>query len=320
MIGASQVLSGRRVLVRRGVRSLVASCRNPTAMRAFQMLGVTLGYESLRRQRLLVRFPGSAQRLRACITAMSPTTALWESRRYVGNRQAVEYAAYRIARRLGFRPRRYERFAGTAERILDEMPRLDGPGGVCIIGDPPVYPLAYHVLTTVAMRLAGRPIECAERALAALQAPNGDVAWSGRSYLQSWTLAAQVYHFGQVGDSMRASRSQLRLQRDYLRSGRLLLNPCDCLQDFYATRPTYTGLTALFLLLTPRSPAPVDPRPTVGGLSLDTPLYAVEAAAGGWRGIRRTAWSDDGRYAAGVVREQVLEGDRWRTTTPDLVP
>ena len=62
--------------------------------------------------------------------------------------------------------------------------RVKGAGGTCIIGDPPRFPLAYHVLTTSLLRLAGRPMACAEKALAALQAPNGDAAWSGRTYLQ----------------------------------------------------------------------------------------------------------------------------------------
>ncbi len=205
-----------------------------------------------------------------------------------------------------------------AERILDGMPRLDGPGGVCLIGDPPAYPLAYHVLTTVSMRLAGRPIECAERALAALQAPNGDVAWSGRSYLQSCTLAAQVYLFRRAGDPMRAARAQIHLERDYIGGGRLRLNPCDCLQDSYAQRPTYTGMTAFFLLLAGDG-EPGDPSPATGGLLLKTPLYVVESTPTTWRAIRLGGRPGDGRYVAGVVREQVLEGGAWRTTTPDLV-
>ena len=190
---------------------------------------------------------------------------------------------------------------------------------MCIIGDRPRFALAYHDLTTAAMRLAGRPVACAERAMAALQAPNGDGAWSGRSYLQSWTLAAQVYVFRRTGDPMRAARAQIRLERDYIGGGALRLNPCDCLQDHYAQRPTYTGLTAFFLLLAGEA-EPGDPAPATGGLPLTTPLYVVESTPTTWRAIRLGGGPGDGRSGGGVVREQVLEGSVWRTTTPDLTP
>ena len=158
------------------------------------------------------------------------------------------------------------------------MRRVAGSNGTCIIGDPPRFPIAYHVLTTALLRLAGRPMACAERAMAALQAPNGDIAWSGRSYLQSWTLSAEAYLFTRVDDPMRAGRAVTRLESDTYRIGgrHLRLNPCNCRQDPYAQRPVYEGLTAWWLSLAGNATAG-DPQPEIGGTSLDSTLYRVEA-------------------------------------------
>jgi hypothetical protein len=322
MLGATQVMSGRPALVRRGVASLLAACRHPNYHREFQILGVASGYLSLQRQRLLGRFRRSARSLRLCLARHGPSAYGWKERAsYFGNAQVVDYAAYRLIRRAGIKPVRWDRFRRHAERILDRMRRVHGSGGACIIGDPPRFPLAYHVLTTALLRLAGRPMACAERAMAALQAPNGDIAWSGRTYLQSWTLAASAYLFARTHDPLRVGRAVSRLQGPTYRIGgrHLRLNPCNCRQDAYAQRPAYEGLTAWWLSLA-GDVTPGAPQPAAGGISLDSSLYRVEATPGHWVASRLQGVTRDWRLTAGRVRQEDLTGSTWQVVTPDLGP
>jgi hypothetical protein len=320
MLGATQVMSGRPALVKRGLGSLLAACRHPNYHREFQVLGIASGYLALQRQHLQHRYAAAARKLRACLARYGPSAYGWKERTtYFGNAQVVDYAAYRLIRRAGIAPVRWDRFRHRAERILDTMRRVDGSGGTCIIGDPPRFPLAYHVLTTALLRLAGRPMACAERALAAIQAPNGDAAWSGRSYLQSWTLAAQAYLFARTHDPMRAARAVTRLQSDTYRIGErhLRLNPCNCRQDAYAQRPAYEGLTAWWLSLAGNVTVG-DAKPAAGGVSLDSSLYRVEASADRWVASRLQGVASDWRLTGGRVREEDRAGAIWRVVTPDL--
>jgi len=322
MLGAAQIMSGRTVLVRRGLRSLVASCRHPNYHREFQVLGVASGYLSLQQQGLQRVYPATARTIRKCLARAAPTAYGWKERTaYFGNAQVVDYAAYRMIRRAGIHPRAWDRFRGRAERILDGMRRIDGDGGTCVIGDPPRFPLAYHVLTTALLRLAGRPLPCAERALAALQAPNGDVGWSGRTYLQSWTLAASAYLFARTGDGMRTGRAMGRLTGAPYRAGtaRFHLNPCNCRQDAYAQRPAYAGLTAWWLSMAGSRRAGA-PQPEAGGTSLTTPLYRVTATPGHWTAVRLTGVTADWRLTPGVVREETFAGGTWQVVSRDLAP
>ncbi len=320
MLGATQIASGRPALVKRGLGSLLAACRHPNYHREFQILGVAGGYLSLQQQHLQHRYAATARKLRVCLARHQPTAYGWKERTtYFGNAQVVDYAAYRLIRRAGIKPVKWDRFRRRAEHLLDTMRRVKGSGGTCIIGDPPRFPLAYHVLTTSLLRLAGRPMACAEKALAALQAPNGDAAWSGRTYLQSWTLAAEAYLFTKVHDPMRAARAVTRLQSDTYRIGdrHLRLNPCNCRQDSYAQRPVYEGLTAWFLSLAGNA-AVGDPQPAAGGVSLDSALYRVEATPGHWVASRLQGVASDWRLTGGRIREEALEGSIWKVVTPDL--
>ena len=322
MLGATQIMSGRPALVRRGVGSLLAACRHPNYHREFQILGIASGYLSLQRQHLLRGYARTAKALRSCLARHRPSAYGWRERTtYFGNAQVVDYAAYRLIRRAGIKPVRWDRFRRHAERMLDRMRRVDGSGDTCIIGDPPRFPLAYHVLTTALLRLAGRPMPCAERALTALQAPNGDAAWSGRSYLQSWTLAAQAYVFTRTGDPMRAARAVTRLQSGTYRIGdrHLRLNPCNCREDAYAQRPAYEGLTAWWLSLA-GDVGVGDPRPRLGGRSLDSALYRVEAGPDRWVASRLQGVASDWRLTGGRVREEDRAGEIWKVVTPDLRP
>lgn len=320
MLGATQIMSGRPTLVKRGLGSLLAACRHPNYHREFQILGVASGYESLQQQHLQRRYAKTAKALRKCLARHEPTAYGWKERTtYFGNAEVVDYAAYRLIRRAGIKPVKWDRFRRHAEHVLDRMRRVAGSNGTCIIGDPPRFPIAYHVLTTALLRLAGRPMACAERAMAALQAPNGDIAWSGRSYLQSWTLAAGAYLFTRVDDPMRAGRAVTRLQSDTYRIGsrHLRLNPCNCRQDPYAQRPVYEGLTAWWLSLAGNATAG-DPRPEIGGTSLDSSLYRVEAGPGTWVATRLQGVARDWRLTGGRVREEDLAGTIWKVVTPDL--
>src|SRR6185436_15586036 len=59
MLGASQIMSGRPALVRRGLRSLLAACRHPNYHREFQVLGVASGYLALQQRHLQGRYPAT---------------------------------------------------------------------------------------------------------------------------------------------------------------------------------------------------------------------------------------------------------------------
>jgi hypothetical protein len=322
MLGASQIMSGRPALVRRGLRSLLAACRHPNYHREFQVLGVASGYLALQQRHLQGRYPATARAIRKCLARDEPTAYGWTERTsYFGNAQVVDYAAYRLVRRAGIHPVRWDRFRTRAERILDRMRRVNGAGGTCIIGDPPRFPLAYHVLTTALLRLAGRPKACAERALVALQAPNGDVAWSGRTYLQSWTLGASAWFFARTHDPTRAGRAIARLTAPPYGAGtaHFHLNPCNCRQDAYAQRPAYAGLTAWWLSLAGPMTAG-DPQPAAGGTSLETPLYRVTATPDAWTAMRLAGSATDWRLTAGTVREQHLVDGAWTVTSRDLGP
>ncbi len=320
MLGATQVMSGRPVLVKRGLTSLLAACRHPNYHREFQILGIASGYLSLQQQHLQHHYAATSKALRKCLARHQPSAYGWKERTtYFGNAQVVDYAAYRLIRRAGIEPVRWDRFRRHAERVLDRMRRVAGSDGTCIIGDPPRFPLAYHVLTTALLRLAGRPLACAERAMAALQAPNGDIAWSGRSYLQSWTLAAAAYLFTRTHDAMRVARAVTRLESDTYRIGdrHLRLNPCNCRQDAYAQRPAYEGLTAWWLSLAGNVTAG-DPRAEAGGVSLDSALYRVQAGPDSWVGSRLQGVATDWRLTGGRVREEDRAGAIWKVVTPDL--
>jgi hypothetical protein len=155
--------------------------------------------------------------------------------------------------------------------------------------------------------------------MVALQAPNGDIAWSGRSYLQSWTLAAEAYLFSRVHDRVRVARAVTRLESDTYRIGtrHLRLNPCNCRQDPYAQRPAYEGLTAWWLAMA-GDVTVGDPKPESGGTSLDSTLYRVEAGAGTWVATRLQGVARDWRLTAGRVREEDRAGAIWKVVTPDL--
>ncbi len=232
----------------------------------------------------------------------------------------VDYAAYRLIRRAGIKPVKWDRFRRHAEHVLDRMRRVAGSNGTCIIGDPPRFPIAYHVLTTALLRLAGRPMACAERAMAALQAPNGDIAWSGRSYLQSWTLAAGAYLFTRVDDPMRAGRAVTRLQSDTYRIGsrHLRLNPCNCRQDPVRAATGVRGADGVVAVAgrqrDRRRPAAGDRRHLARLVAV--PRRGRRPAPGSRRVCRASA--RDWRLTGGRVREEDLAGAIWKVVTPDL--
>src|SRR3954454_2456180 len=100
MLGASQGMSALPLLVRRGLRSLVAACRHPNYHREFQVLGMASGYLSLQQQGLQRVYPTTARTLRKCLARAAPTAYGWKERgAYFGNAQVVDYAAYRLIRR-----------------------------------------------------------------------------------------------------------------------------------------------------------------------------------------------------------------------------
>ncbi len=160
MLGATQIMSGRPALVRRGLRSLIAACRHPNYHREFQVLGVASGYLSLQQQGLQRRLPGDG-----ADDPHVPGAARADGVRLEGARHLLRQRAGGRLRRLPADPpgRHPARGVGPVPpprraRSSTGCAGSTGDDGTCIIGDPPRFPLAYHVLTTALLRLAGRPL------------------------------------------------------------------------------------------------------------------------------------------------------------------
>ncbi|WP_320670296.1 hypothetical protein [Patulibacter defluvii] len=139
-----------------------------------------------------------------------PSPAWIDPGRY-NNWKLVELAARAIAQRAGrfpATPARRRRQA-TIERLVARAaaPAARGrwtAGSARALSDPPSNPLAYSALSAVMLRDVGRAAPAGGppalrrlraavgRYLLAMAAPDGTVAWSGRSAELSWTLAAAM--------------------------------------------------------------------------------------------------------------------------------
>lgn len=166
------------------------------------------------------------------------------------------------------------------EQMVPEMARrttitIDGQT-VTLWSDPPKHPLAYHAFSAawLARNLAhaGRSLPRARRLLVAmvealviLTAPDGDLAYSGRSQEQAWALASAIYAAGEAARYRPgragvyrelARRLARRLQRLHPVGAHGIATvplfarrPLQAQRavDPYAHVPTYNALTAVIL-------------------------------------------------------------------------
>jgi len=341
--GAVQVITGARerdrALLRRGLASLRVGCRSHAANPQFRVLATALAVRALRSAggrppvwvlQCLARAPAGAP-------GWSRGDRLPEAR-YLSNLQWIEYAAMRQARiALGQDGRRFirpgslvsGRYDGTMRRVLKQTGVvMDSDGGCFFQGDPGKpdhWAYGYHVLTTAMMLLAGDSRwRCGARATRSIQAPDGDVAYVGRSYEQAWAAAAAVLVLDRAGDRARAARSLDRLRRLHLRSaGHFVMTPTLEHLDPYAGPVSYTAFPALLLLVAGRHAGAGTPLPATTR-TVTSPVYEITETASRWesRHVQGVApqSAGDGRYVSGIVRRKLLEDFGWQDAMPDLVP
>ena len=328
LLGDVQVRTGLarrdRALLWRGARSVTAACRHPTRHRPFQLLAIADAYLSSvdGRSAYLERHRGIWER---CLRRARPSFAeRWDAGSYGDNWQLVEWAARVLIGRAGITSGDPRTLASGAfdtriRRVLDRLPRLAISGGGCFVGDPGSWPFAYDVFVAAMLRIAGDPLaDCAATGVRAIAAPDGDIAYSGRSYQQSWVLAASAFVLLRSGHEGEAAAAYGRL-RPYIHR-RVRITPCMCDLDRYAHVPTYNGLTAFFLLQA-GDVRPVEPTYESG--EVRSSLFRISRSATRFTaeiliGAAARGRPHDGRYRGGVVRDKALRGDGWVDLAPEL--
>ena len=244
------------------------------------------------------------------------------------------------------------------------VPRLLSGGGPFVLSDPPDNPPAYHALSLALYARAAQLLQIvgpgpnatarntlrrAVRASELMMAPDGDLAYLGRSQEEIWTLPATAYAaeaagalpgsdrtFDSLADAL-AERSIERLRQEYPVGDRgALITPALATDlragaralDAYAGAPAYDGL-ALAMLNWAIDDAPA--APGTGDLPADHLLgqqisqdhgrFAVVRRGDLWFAVKMTRstdphFVDDLRYDFGIAIAKRFDGERWL----DLVP
>jgi hypothetical protein len=245
--------------------------------------------------------------------------------------------------------------------LLERIPRMLSAqrmdaGGVttALLSDMPDAPLAYHALSTAmyahATELAGlrdnatvrRTLAWAVNASWVLAAPDGDLAYWGRSHQQGWALAATAYAadvarrtvLGPSADRYRSlvTRSLERLDLEHPRTADgMLIVPAmrDGVKeaepgvDGNAGMPSSGGLALVFLewlLDTPPEPAAapaalLSDDDVVARLGREEAHFAVVRRGARWYAVRRSESDDhagDFRFDFGLIALKVRRDGRWR--------
>lgn len=287
------------------------------------------------------------------VSAEFPAPSSWLSLRRYTNWKLVELAGTALAARTGYELRGWRRtrapqIAALASRnaaapIVSSWVR----GRARALSDPPSNPPAYTAFSAALLRDAQRARPSlvpgglrrirgeVARYMAAMTAPNGTVAWGGRSEQMSWTLAAAMA----VGIDSRtrdgrgmanAAWQRLRTVYGYRPDGTLAIAPVlrrsDDTRglDSYASSGIYAGLTAVLLNdaadALDRQP-PLRGRPPAAARSGTTD---DRRGSGGvaqrrgpvwWAGTVRSSLLDP-RYQAGLALVQVRHQGRWVDVLP----
>jgi hypothetical protein len=238
------------------------------------------------------------------------------------------------------------------------MPRGDPTGPLLLASDSPRWPLAYHALsagllaralpfTSGPLRaVAGGALRDAVRATRFLMAPDGDIAYVGRSTMQVWTLSMAAYAAlatarvpGVLPEELAANRELARLLIDrvgeaHLRAdARLMiapgLNPSPGrgveILDRYASEIPYAGLALLALEWAageqdgpsaPIAPASRHAWPERGGAS-----FVTSRSGTLWMALRTESPNPaDRRLDFGPVAAKQQRGRNWEWLVPPRPP
>ena len=357
---AHGVRTGAPELVRTGLRAIGHAVRDPVDddLVVFENLALASAY-NLARERVAGASDFAA--IRAAwedrLRALRPVVIGREG--HAANWRLVEAVAWIELARSGLVSDR----AGTvladpagarseALRIVArKAPRLarrTRRGDTAILSDPPFNPLAYHALSTALLRraltllpagaapAAERALARATRASAAFAAPDGDLAYWGRSQEQSWVLAATAYAAGgPVGARALDRLAALHGSAEHGLSltPALARDPMAGLRglDGWVAATPYTGWTLIALeWLLERG---VEPQPGTIDADADGAAvlgrgrssFAVVRSGDTWFAVKRAPagrshltgiYDLDVRYEGGLVALKRLGAGGWRDVAP----
>lgn len=287
-------------------------------------------------------------------SAAQPPSAGWIDPRRYNNWKLVELAARTTATAAGrfpASPRRSSRLRAIGRLAIGAAATPVRSSWIAAraraLSDPPSNPIAYSTLSAVMLRDVGladppsdrvalrRLREQVGRYLAAVMAPNGTLAWSGRSAELSWTLAAAMVvgadrddraGRGMANAAWRRLRDAYGIRPDgYLAIAPVLRDGDDASGiDRYANTVIYGGLTAVLLndaadaLDGQPALAGGPPAATRSGTTSDiTGSGAVAARRGDvwWAATLRPSHLDL-RYQPGLEAIQVRDRGDWHELLP----
>lgn len=352
---------GDRRLVLSGIRAVDVAARTVDpwfATRGFEVWGVAAAYNVVRAR--LAHLPQA----RAALDRWGA----WLGRQYTTflhypgfeNKHVVDAVAVLEAQRTGVRSDVPGAILGTgrevarrqAANLIERVVPRQMAGGEYVLSDPEEYPIAYHAISYAAYAHAARLLGVDRRPepAAALRrlgriawrvtAPDGEIAYWGRSMAQSWTLPALAYglavtaagttepwrsryravahrvlrRLAAYGAGPRGEWTTPSLRQDVER-GRRSLDP-------YARSTEYTGLALVYLnLAIPLLPE----RAPLGRIAADGPTEAIVGQGTGrfavvrrgdvWLAVRELGGRDL-RYDFGPVAVKRLEDGVWRDVVP----
>jgi len=288
---------------------------------------------------------------------MEGASANWRSDFIYNNWKLVELSATATARAAG----RYPLDAARRKRIAT-ITALAGKGSggpatqtfvrgsARAMSDPSAFPMAYSAFSAaqlVQTRAADASLLTPglstqygdlQRYLLAVAAPDGTVAWSGRSMLMSWTLASAMtvgIRAGGVDGTGLANAAWTTLRDGYgvRPDGFLAIAPSmrehDTYDgvDEYAGLVVYGGLTAALLndaadALGTRTLRGGPPSAQRNGTVWDPTGAGIAAEHRGkvWWGATTRASSDDVRWVPGLQQVKLLVDGRWVDVLPARPP
>ena len=239
--------------------------------------------------------------------------------------------------------------------LATDLPRASKPyerGGRALLGDMPLLPPAYHALSIGvlgrAIELLGAEAPSAGRALlrrateasVVSAAPDGEVAYHGRSGAQAWTLTLAAHGAEiaavQPGASSRASayrglsrRAVGRLAEAYPTGPEGFFVTPSLAQgidaaipglDEYVAAASYTGLTLATLewaIAAAGDGGAANHRPGAVVVGNGTGSWATARAGESWFVVKRARTSiRDLRYDVGLVSLKVLRKGQWEDVMP----
>jgi hypothetical protein len=341
-----------RRMVHAGLRAVSVQTRrlrDPTGLQEFRVWAVAEAYSLARRR--LGHWPSARRAARHWAAWLRHARIWWLRMPGYENKVLVEAVATLELLRTGLhskvkgsalrgRRRAWRLVLRLINRRIPAMIRRRG----WLLSDPGPNPPAYHALSYAmyarAVRLLGP--RASGRAHAVLRrlawttermvAPNGDLAYWGRSQGMAWTLSSAAYGLAatnshryhalaerllgrlrEYGSGPRGEWIVPAIRQD--RSARAAL-------DHYAHAPEYTGLTLVYLNwaipLLPRSSGageiPAD-RPLRAVIGQGRARFATVRQGDTWYAVRERG-TGGFRYDFGLIAAKRLEGGAWHDILP----